>query len=277
MDEKQLDSLNNDCCFCPTALHLISRMIAAVEGERPTAAQCVADPLFWAASKSIVLCVLLREALEWNAKHAEHTAKAANKNAANLRAKSDKLEAQSNVPAESKAKAKAMAEAAEAEIQELEAQQNAEKLYIETLQQELEQSISGAHGDFSSEANGWPGAIPNPPQGQWEKPPKLFPGSPLFSLLVFIRNAQQHIPQLIKNGIFSDEAQMHRFFAVDHFPWLASVLNAFIQGPLTQASKNHAITEGTRAALTDIIRCAEREGHQSWSNFASNSTSPHGE
>ena len=222
MDEKQLDSLNNDCCFCPTALHLISRMIAAVEGERPTAAQCVADPLFWAASKSVVLCALLREALGTSQGHPDTS-------------------------------------------------------HLQNLQQELEQSISGAHGDFSSEANGWPGAIPNPPQGQWEKPPKLDPASPLFSLLVFIRNAQQHIPQLIKKGIFSDEAQMHRFFAVDHFPWLASVLNAFIQGPLMQAVKNHAITEGTRAALTDIIRCAEREGHQSWSNFASNSTSPHGE
>jgi hypothetical protein len=260
MDEKQLDSLNDDCCFVPTALHLISRMIEAVEGERPTAAQCVADPLFWAAEKSIALCVQLREALEWNAKHAEHTIKAAKKNAANLRAKSDKLEAQSNVPAENKAKAKATAEAAEAEIQELEAQQNAEKLYIETLQQELEQSISGAHGDFSSEASGWPATIRIPPQGQWENHPKLSPESPLFSLLVFIRNAQQHIPQNIKKGIFSDEAQMHRFFAVDHFPWLASVLNAFIQGPLTQAAGNDHISEATRAAIKDVIRRAEQDG-----------------
>ena len=217
-NERDLSALTN----APTALHLISRMIAAVEGERPTAAQCVADPLFWAASKSVVLCALLREALGTSQGHPD-------------------------------------------------------TLHLQNLQQELEQSISGAHGDFSSEANGWPGAIPNPPQGQWEKPPKLFPASPLFSLLVFIRNAQQHIPQLIKKGIFSNEAQMHRFFAVDHFPWLASVLHAFIQGPLMQAVKNDAITEGTRAALTDIIRCAEREGHQSWSNFASNSTSPHGE
>ena len=261
----------------PTALHLISRMIEAVEGERPTAAQCVADPLFWAASKSVVLCALLREALEWNQKHAEHKMAVANKDAARWRGKSDHLTTHADAPAEKKVQAEAMAEAAAAEVQELEAQLNDDKLCIEILKQELEQSISGAHGDFSSEASGWPAAIPNPPQGQWEKQPKLNPASPLFSLLVFIRNAQQHIPQLIKRGIFSDEAQMHRFFAVDHFPWLASVLNAFIRGSLMQAAKNQAITEGTRAALTDIIRCAEREGHQSWSDFATNSTSSHGE
>ena len=46
---------------------------------------------------------------------------------------------------------------------------------------------------------------------------------------------------------------MHRFFAVEKFPWLQNVLSAFIEGPLTQAALRDTISEATRSAFKHVL------------------------
>ena len=56
---------------------------------------------------------------------------------------------------------------------------------------------------------------------------------------------------------------MHHFFAVDKFPWLASVLHTFITGPLIclmlRASSSDMFSAEIRAAFTHIVEAAHAQ------------------
>ena len=80
----------------------------------------------------------------------------------------------------------------------------------------------------------------------WRSKPKVDTHAPLFSLLEFIRNAKSHLGQMIK-------AQINWFFH-SKFPWLARVLQTFVQIGLRQAINNPNINNCLRASMINIVR-----------------------
>ena len=149
-------------------------------------------------------------------------------------------------------------EACELKAAQAKTKETAKQQSATGLKQNLEKSLCGKHGDFMQDAATWATFIPKPPgrAGNWNKPPKVWPAFPLFSLITFIRNAVGHLPQLLKEGLFADEVQMQTFFIVENFPWLPSVLSEFVHGPLKQIVKKESLDTGLRAALQPILDLA---------------------
>ena len=194
-----------------------------------------------------------------NQKEADNKLKGAAKDLEKLQFTKDKLASNTQAPEEAKAQAVTDLEASQAKYNALKVQQDTDQECMQSLKQQLEDSLTGMNGciafDFREEAAHWTAAIPAPPgpASSWKNGPRVWPGFPLFSLVIFVRNAQQHLPQLIKEGMFVDSTQMQDFLLVKAFPWLSTVLTAFMEGPLKQAVEQQSVDGQTQAALQHTL------------------------
>ena len=157
-----------------------------------------------------------------------------------------------NVPQHVKEQLLKEAEVLQAEVAAVQLQHDNDTECVQYLRNRLESLPAELlnHEDLQT-CERWAEAIPVPPGVaiSWRKKPAVRPGSPLFSLLVFVRNGVAHRPQLIEQGAFESKAQMLWFFN-SKFPWLVHILERFVQD-LRKAAEDPNISEGVRASMID--------------------------
>ena len=234
---------------------LIKHMLHPQAHLRPTTAQSLQAPAFWARGRVVSLVARLREALEWNKDDAgEKIAAATRKAEKRISDLTDKA------PADVKARLQQQACDAKNNKIQIEAEMNVQEKCNEDLKQRLEDSVSEC--EVSQDLiNQWDTKVPSPPSGQWKKAPKAWPKRPLFSLVIHIRNADCHTDQLIESGNFEDKAHMHQFYE-EKFPWLKVVLYHFLDVHLRIVAQCPAQcpARGARRSFLDIVN-AFAPGH----------------